>query len=108
MDKDEILERSRKENKDLDLVELEALNKASGTAYSVGLLVCCLLAAITAICQGRVDYSALTLMASIRSTVMLVKFAKLRRWHELVIGLFYLFVAIFFFAWYLWDALGVL
>ena len=106
MDKDEILERSRKEHKDMDLVELEALNKASGTAYSVGLLICCLLTVITAITQNRADCSALTLMASIRSTVMLVKFARLRRWHELVIGLFYLSVAIFFFVWYLRDIMG--
>lgn len=107
MDKDEILERSRKEHKDMDFVELEAVNKATGVAINVGLAVCVLLMIIHAILQVRMDNSAWTVMFSILATVMLVKFAKLRRRHELVIGLIYLFVTIVFFVWYLRDVLGV-
>ena len=107
MDKDEILERSRKENKDMDLVELEAVNKATGVAINVGLAVCVLLMMIHATLQVRMDNSAWTVMFSILTADFLYKYHKLRRRHELVIGLLYLFITILFFVWYLLDLLGV-
>ena len=39
MDKDEILKKSREENKDRDLVDEEATNKANSIAFSVGMVV---------------------------------------------------------------------
>ena len=107
MDKDEILERSRKENKDMDLVELEVINKANMIANVVGVMVCGILTVIHAIVRESMDNSAWTVMFSILSTIMLVKYAKLHRWHELMVGLIYLFVTVLFFVWYLRDVLGV-
>ena len=107
MDKDEILERSRKENRNKDFVEGEALSKANGVALTVGLILCALLSVLHSIFKDSVDYSVWTVMFGIMSTVMLVKFAKLRRRHELIVGLGYLALAIFFFAFYLRDVLGV-
>ena len=105
MDKDEILERSRKENKDMDLVELEAINHANMIANVVGVVVCGVLTVIHAVIREGMDNSAWTVMFSILSTIMLVKFVKLRRRHELLIGLVYLFITILFFVWYLRDVL---
>ena len=105
MDKDEILERSRKEHKDMDLVELEVDNKANAVANLVGVVVCGILTVLHAIDRDSIDTSAWTVMFSILSTIMLVKFVKLRRRHELVIGLIYLFSTILFFVWYLRDVL---
>ena len=107
MDKDEILERSRKENKDMDLVELEVINKANMIANVVGMVVCAALTVIHAILQKRMDNSAWTVMFSIMATVMLVKFIRLRRRHELIVGLGYLALSIFFFVFYLRDVLEV-
>ena len=107
MDKDEILERSRKEHKDMDLVELEVINKANMIANVVGMMVCVALTLIHGALQKRMDNSAWTVMFSIMSTVMLVKYVKLRRRHELMIGLIYLLCAVIFFAYYLRDVLGV-
>ena len=107
MDKDEILEKSRKEHKDMDFVELEAINKANGVAINIGLAVCVLLMIIHAIFQVRMDNSAWTVMFSILTADFLYKYHKLRRWHELMIGLIYLFITVFFFVWYLRDLLGV-
>ena len=107
MDKDEILKRSRKENKDQDLVELEAINKANTIANTVGILVCALLNIIRAIFQVGIDKSVWTVMLSIMSTVMLVKFAKLRQRHELVMGMIYLAGTIGFFVLFLRDLLWV-
>ena len=106
MDKDEILERSRKEHKDMDFVELEVIKKANMIANVVGVVVCGILTVIHAIIRESMDNSAWTVMFSILSTIMLVKFAKLRRRHELMIGLIYLFITALFFVWYLRDVLG--
>ena len=106
MDKDEILERSRKDNKDMDLVELEVNNKANAVATLVGVVVCGILTLVHAVFQDGIDTCVWTVMFSILSTIMLVKYVKLRRRHELMIGLIYLFITVLFFAWYLRDVLG--
>lgn len=108
MDKDEILERSRKEHKDRDFVEMEALSKANSVALSVGVILCALLSILHATLRNSVDYGVWTVMFGIMTTIMLVKFARLRKRHELMIGLLYLVCAIAFFVFYLRDALGVL
>ena len=107
MDKDEILERSRKEHKDRDFVEDEALAQASKLAIWVGTLVCGLLTILQAVFQSSVVYGIWTLMFSILATTSLVKFARLRQRHELIGGVTYLVSAIFFFIWHLRDLLGV-
>ena len=107
MDKDEILERSRKEHKDRDFVEDEALAQASKLAIWVGTLVCGLLTVMHAVFQKRMDNSTWTVMFSILATTLLVKFSRLRKRHELIGGLSYLVLAIFFFVRYLLDLLGV-
>ena len=107
MDKDEILERSRKEHKDMDFVELEVINKANIIANVVGVMVCGILTVIHAIVRESMDNSAWTVMFSILSAIMLVKYVKLRRWHELVVGLCYLVSAICFFLGYLRHVLEV-
>ena len=107
MDKDEILERSRKEHKDRDFVEDEALAQASKLAITVGAVVCGLLTILQAVFQNSAVYGIWTLMFSILATASLVKFAKLRQRHELIEGLSYLVSAIFCFVWHLRDVLGV-
>ena len=107
MDKDEILAKSRKENKDRDFVELEILNKANSTALSVSLTICALISVLHAIFQDSVDYAVWTVQFGMLSTIMLVKFSKLRRRHELLVGLLYAGFGVFFFVFYLRDTLGV-
>ena len=105
MDKDEILERSRKEHKDRDFVEDEALAHASKFAVSIGCGVSGLLTVIQSVFQDHVDYGLWTVMFSILATTMLVKFSRMRKRHELIGGLGYLVLAIFFLVCFLWDVL---
>ena len=107
MDKDEILARSRKENKDMDFVEAEVLAKANSIALSVGIMVCGVLSILHAIFRETVDFSAWTVYFSALATIMIVKFIKLRRRHELALGLFYAACCVMFFIFYLRDVLGV-
>ena len=108
MDRDEILERSRKENRDRDFVEEEATNKAHSIALSVGMIVCGLISVLSGIFQENgVNFSVWIVMWSIWSAVFLVKYHRLRKRHELLFGLFYAVLALFFFVLYLRRELGV-
>ena len=107
MDKDEILAKSRKENKNRDFVEEEAVNKANAIAFSVGMMVCGLLSVLHAIFLDSPDYSVWVVMWSISASAFLVKYRRLHKWHELILGLFYGALSIFFFVLYLRRTLGV-
>ena len=107
MDKDEILAKSREENKDRDFVEAEVLAKANGIALGVGMLVCALLSVLHAIFRDGPDYSAWTVLWAAYATVCLYKYAKLRRRHELFFGLLYAGFSLFFFVIYLRRTLRV-
>lgn len=106
MDKDEILAKSRAENKDRDFVEAEALSRGNAAAFTTGVLLCSLISVLHAVFKDSVDYGVWTVMFGMMSTIMLVKFARLRKRHELLIGLTYLALAVIFFVFYLRDALG--
>lgn len=107
MDREEILAKSREENKDRDLVELEVLHKANNTALSVSILICALISVLHAVFQDSPDYAVWIVQFGILSTVMLVKFFKLRRRHELLLGLLYGGFCVCFFVFYLHLELGV-
>lgn len=107
MDKEEILERSRRENRDRDFVEEEAVNKANAIAFSVGMMVCGLLSVLHAIFRDSMEYSVWVVMWAISASVFLVKYHRLRKRHELVLGIFYGALSVFFFICYLRRTLGV-
>ncbi len=107
MEKDEVLKKSRAENKDRDFVELEALHRANNIAVSVSMLICALVSVLHAIFRDSPDYAVWIVQFGILSTVMLVKFTKLRRRHELLLGLLYGGFCVCFFVFYLHFELGV-
>ena len=106
MDKDEILKKSREENKDRDLVDEEATNKANSIAFSVGMMVCGLLSVLHAVFRDSVVSGVGGVMWAISSSVCLVKYHRLRKRHELALGLFYGALSVFFFVLYLRRELG--
>lgn len=107
MDKNEILAKSREENKDRDLVELEVLHKANNIALSVSILICALISVLHAIFRDSADYAVWTMQFGMLSTIMLVKFFKLHRRHELLLGLLYGGFCVCFFVFYLHFELEV-
>lgn len=107
MDKEEILKKSREENKDRDFVEAEVLNRANNIALSVSMLICALVSVLHAVFRSTPDYAVWIVQFGILSTVMLVKFARLRRRHELLLGLLYGGFCACFFVFYLHFELGV-
>ena len=53
MNKEEILARSRNENKGMDIMELQSLEKASRIAAQVGMLLCCFVAVMEGAVTGQ-------------------------------------------------------
>ena len=108
MDKDEILKKSREENKNRDFVEAEVLNRANAIALAVGVMVCGVVSILRGLLTEKGTEPAVwTVYFSVLATTMLVKFAKMRKRHELLLGLLYLGFCVFFFALYLRDLLGM-
>lgn len=102
MDKEEILKKSREENKDRDFVEEAALAKANSIALAVGVMMCGVISILRALfTEQGAEPAVWTVYFSVLATTMLVKFFKLRRRHELLLGLLYLAFCVFFFVLYL-------
>ena len=108
MDKDEILKKSREEYKDRDFVEAEVLNRANSIALAVGVIVCGVVSILRGLLTEKGTEPAVwTVYFSVLATTMLVKFAKMRKRHELLLGLLYLAFCVTFFVFYLHDLLGM-
>ena len=96
MYRDEVLARSREENRDRDMVELEALQRAGAAAFRMGMLLCCAVAALQAAVTGRISYESWTIYFGMQTAVSCAKYRTLRRRHELLTALLYGALFLFF------------
>lgn len=94
MEKDEILKASREENKNKDLAELEVVSQAGSVAARVGATVCCLISLLSSLIAKTMLYSPWTIYFSIMGTQWLVRFIKLKKKSDLMIGIVFLFLAV--------------
>lgn len=95
MDKDEILEKSRQENRNRDLEELEVQKRASSIGMFVGVFLCGLVEILGAVFDSGPMMELWFVFFGVLGTVFAVKFAKLRKKHELALCIvYYLFAAV--------------
>ncbi len=94
MNKDEILETSRKENKNKDLVELDVISHAGNIAGRVGACVCCLISLIAHMITNTFLYSPWVIYFSILGTHSLVKYIKLKKGSDLLLSAMYFLICI--------------
>ena len=85
MNKDEILEKSRKENEAQDERERLTLAQAGRIATAVGGCVCAVIILLDAVLSDAPSFAAWAVYLSMTGTTLLVKFLKLRKKHELLI-----------------------
>lgn len=89
MDKDEILAKSRAENKNKDVYEQEVLKQASKSAVIVQMILAAIFF-VTQIFVGEgINWGLWALVFSGNMTIYWVKYIKLRRKHELMIAIAY-------------------
>ena len=96
MNKDDILEKSRRENKGPDEMEQYAMAAAGKVAAKVGMLVCCIAAILQVIFTGAVSFESWMIYFGILSATFIVKYAKLHSKHELWVAVLYTVLFIMF------------
>lgn len=94
MNREEILERSRKEHKNRDLAEMEVVYKASVHAARVGALMCCVLSLLSSVLARTTIYSPWVIYFSIITTQWLVRYIKIKRKSDLVLAAIFFVLAV--------------
>lgn len=87
MNKEEILEKSRSENKNKDIYEQEVLKQASTTAVKVMMTLALIFSIVQISVGGGTNWSSWALVFSGYMTTAWVKYIKLRRKHEFVMAI---------------------
>ena len=100
MNKEKILESSRRENKNRDLAEMEVTAQAGNIAGRVGAAVCVVLTLIFRIFTKTYFLSPWVVYFSILTTHTLVKYARLKRKTDLILAILYLAMCLTFFAFF--------
>lgn len=89
MNKEEILEKSRNENKNLDLYEQEVLAKSAPYACIVAAVLATLFFIVQILVGGGQNYGLYAVVMSIPCVNFCFKAEKLRRKHEIVMAIGY-------------------
>ncbi len=100
MDKNEILAKSREENKNQDEREKFAIAKASQNALAIGGIICAILLVFNAFYSKTVNFAVWGIYLTITGSSLLFKFVYLKKKHELIFGIFEIALAIMFFVMY--------
>ena len=89
MNREEILEKSRKENKNQDVYEQEVLKQSNEVAAFVMVLLAAVFWLIQIFTDGGINYGLWALVFAQNMTTFWVKYVKLRRRHELIFAILY-------------------
>lgn len=96
MNKEEILEKSRAENRNKDIYEQEVLKQASTSAVIVMMILATIFFAAQIFVGGGTNWGIWALVFSVNMTTFWAKYRKLRRKHELVIAIAYTILVVAF------------
>ena len=89
MNKDEILAKSREENKNKDVYEQEVLKQASRSAVVVQMAFATIFFVTQIFARGGINWGLWAIVFSANMTINWVKYMKLHRKYELVIAIAY-------------------
>lgn len=89
MKKEEILEKSRAENKNKDIFEQEILKQASSSSVIVMMVLATIFFVVQIIVGGGMNWGIWALVFSTNMTTFWVQYIKLCRKHELVMAIAY-------------------
>ena len=89
MNKEEILEMSRAENKNKDIYEQEVLKQAGTSAVIVMMVLATIFCVVQIFVGGGMNYGLWALVFGANMTTFWVKYIRIRRKHELVMAISY-------------------
>lgn len=101
MDKEEILNKAQKENKGMDLADLDVQRKGAYAAYFAGVIGILLVSLITNWVSGVFSYGPIAIIFLMAFIAFLVKYINLRKKHELMVTLLYATMTIGFLTLYI-------
>lgn len=107
MNREEILEKSRKENRNKDLAELDIEVKAGSVAARVGATVCVLISTVFVFAADTMPSMPWIIYFSIIGTNSLVKFVKLKRKTDLTLTILFFVILVLWLAVFAARLLGV-
>ena len=96
MKKEEILEKSRRENDGPDEMELCVLGVAGKLAAQIGMTVCCIVSVLQVMLAKSMSFESWMIYFSIIGTLFTVKYVKLRKKHELLLAILCFALFVFF------------
>lgn len=94
MNKEEILAKSRQDNKDKDLYELEVNKKASEIGSISGIIICAVLYAAEVMVCGTQNYGLWSIIAAVVAGTYLYSGIKIKSKKRIVIGIIWTVVAV--------------
>ena len=97
MTRDEILKKSREENKGVDFADFEAAKNGIKCGWIVAITLSSIFCVIDGMILSRVPFEMLSALLMGLSTLFFVKYYSLRKKHELIIAVFYLASSLCFF-----------
>lgn len=95
MDKEEILKKSREENKNMDVYDLEVQRDGRNIGAVVAVTLAFVFFVIQ-LCTGGKNYALFAIAASVFASTFIVKAVKRKRKHEIVVALFYTIATVLF------------
>lgn len=106
MNKDEILAKSRAENKNKDVYEREVLKRAAGSALIVQAILAAAFFLVQILTSGGVNWGLWALVFSANMTTFWVKYRLLRRRHELLAAIAYTALVAILSAYYVYGLIA--
>ena len=107
MKKEEILEKSRAENKNKDIYEQEVLKQASTSSIVVMLIIAAFFCVAEVVVSGDVNWGMWALVLSVNMTTSWVKYIKLRRKHELMFAIAYTILVFAFAGYHIYNLIAL-
>ncbi|MCQ2591404.1 MAG: DUF6442 family protein [Treponema sp.] len=89
MTKEEILEKSRNENKNQDVYDLDTQNKAARYSIFAASILCCLLIILQVVVKKILPFELIVILFGMESVLFITKYVKMRKNHELFVAIIY-------------------
>lgn len=106
MNKDEILAKSRAENKNKDVYEQEVLKQASRSAVVVQMVLATILFVTQIFVGGGINWGLWAIVFSASITINWIKYIKLHRKYELVIAIAYTILVSVMFGYHIYNLIA--
>ena len=96
MNREEVLARSQQENRGQDIASLEISKACILVGWIVAVVLLAFVSVVDAVVYDRMNNEIFFAVMAGCATIFLLKYQKLRKRHELVIGIVYTFAALLF------------